>query len=158
MSVAMSIANGIVRVAATAAHMVLRARWFVSRPKTYGAHAIALTPAGKLILVKLRYVPGWRIPGGGRSEHEDPVDAALRELREEIGMISHGVARSARDFDELTHFKRDVASLVIVRDVVYRPARWNWEVEEVCEADPAALPPTMSVGNASWVEAVRPLL
>ena len=55
------------------------------RPRTFGAHALALTPERKIVLVKLRYAPGWRLPGGGRGEHEDPRDAVLRELREEIG-------------------------------------------------------------------------
>ena len=58
------------RVALTGAHKLLRATWFVRRPRTYGAHAIALTPKRKLILVKLRYAPGWRVPGGGRKDGE----------------------------------------------------------------------------------------
>ncbi|HEU5482538.1 MAG TPA: NUDIX domain-containing protein [Sphingomicrobium sp.] len=150
--------NSAVRAAVTAAHTLLKAFWFLSRPKTFGAHAVALTPDGKLILVKLRYAPGWRVPGGGRSEHEDPAAAALRELREEIGMISHGEVRPAHDFEEPTNFKRDTASLVIVRDVIYRPARWNWEVERICEADPASLPADMSPMSERWIEAARPML
>lgn len=153
-----AIANGGLRIAATAAHACLRAYWFVRRPKTFGAHAIALTPEGKLILVKLRYATGWRVPGGGRSEHEDPLDAALRELREEIGMISHGEVRRARDFEEPTDCKRDTASLVIVRDVRYRPSRWNWEVEQILEADPKFLPSDLVPLSARWIEDLRPLL
>ena len=152
------IANGAVRIAATAAHSLLKAVWFVRRPKTFGSHAIALTPEGKLILVKLRYVRGWRIPGGGRSEREDPVDAALRELREEIGMTAHGEARLASDLEEATDFKRDTASLVIVRDVHYRAPRWSWEVEQIREADPDSLPDDMSGPAERWIRALRPLL
>lgn len=153
-----AIANAGLRLAATSAHFVLRAFWFVRRPRTFGAHAIALTPEGKLILVKLRYAPGWRVPGGGRSRQENLVDAALRELREEIGMISHGEVQPARDFQKATDFKRDTASLVIVRDVRYRPRRWSWEVEQVCEADPRSLPDDMSPQCLRWIEDVRALL
>ena len=153
-----TLANYGLRIAATAAHSFLKALWFVRRPKTFGSHAIALTPDGKLILVKLRYAPGWRVPGGGRPQQEDMVDAALRELREEIGMISHGDVRRARDFQEPTDFKRDTASLVIVRDVRYRPRRWSWEVEQVCETDPRSLPDDMSPQTARWVESLRSLL
>jgi hypothetical protein len=46
-----------------AAHGLLKAVWFVRRPRSFGVHALALTPAGKVILVKLRYSPGWRLPG-----------------------------------------------------------------------------------------------
>ena len=153
-----AIAEKALRLAATAAHSFLRAIWFVRRPKTFGSHAIALTPEGKLILVKLRYAPGWRIPGGGRPEQEDLVEAALRELREEIGMTSHGEVRRARDFEEPTDFKRDTASLVIVRDVRYRPRRWSWEVEQVCESELSSLPDDLSPQSARWIEALRPLL
>ncbi len=82
--------NLILRLLLTALHSLLKLNWSVRRPRTFGAHALALTPEGKVILVKLRYAPGWRLPGGGRGEHEDPRDAVLRELREEIGLISHG--------------------------------------------------------------------
>jgi hypothetical protein len=157
MALLRKVADGVVRAGAMAAHFVLRAGWFVSRPKTFGAHAIALTSEGKLVLVRLRYAPGWRVPGGGRSENEDPVEAALRELREEIGLISHGEARLACDMEEPTDFKRDTASLVIVRDVRYRPARWSWEVEKICEANPQSLPPDTSPVTARWIREVGPI-
>ena len=150
--------DGALRIALTGIHWAMKAGWFVRRPKTFGAHAIALTSEGKLILVKLRYAPGWRLPGGGRSRHEDPLEAALRELREEIGMLSHGEAQAVRDFQEATDFKRDTASLTIVRNVRYRPHRWSWEVEEVSEFAPDSLPRDLSPIAARWIEAARPLL
>ena len=66
----------VLRAAATAFHKLLAVGWFFRRPKTYGAHAFALTREGRLVLVKLWYAPGWRLPGGGRDESEPPVDAA----------------------------------------------------------------------------------
>jgi 8-oxo-dGTP pyrophosphatase MutT (NUDIX family) len=145
------------RIGLTSLHYLLRAAWFVRRPKTFGAHALALTPEGKLILVKLRYAPGWRLPGGGRAPDEPPVDAALRELREEIGMTAHGEVRTARDFDVSINFKRDTASLLIVRDVLYRP-RWSWEVESIREVAMDSLLVDISPMHRSWIEAIRSLL
>ena len=81
--------NRLLRAGAGAFHKMLTVGWFFRRPRTLGAHAIALTPNGRLILVKLWYAPGWRMPGGGRDAAEPAADAALRELREEIGMTSH---------------------------------------------------------------------
>lgn len=147
--------DGFLRVAATAAHKLLKLNWFFRRPRTFGAHAAALTREGQLILVKLRYAPGWRLPGGGRREDEDPRDAALRELREEIGMTSHGQVQLACELEETTDFKRDLASLVIVRDVDYRPKRWSWEVEEVREAPVDALPPDLSPQMRRWLKGVE---
>lgn len=153
-----SIVDRLLRVAAKAAHSLLKAVWFVRRPKTYGAHAVALTPESRLVLVKLRYAPGWRLPGGGRTPNEDPRDAALRELREEIGMISHGEVTLAGELEESVNFKRDTASVVIVRDVKYRAPRWSWEVERVGEADLTKLPEDISPQTCRWLRTIRPRL
>ncbi|HEY0625242.1 MAG TPA: NUDIX domain-containing protein [Allosphingosinicella sp.] len=145
------------RVAVGGAHRLLRAFWFVRRPRTFGAHAVALTPEGRIVLVKLRYARGWRLPGGGRKESEDPREAVLRELREEIGMIRHGSVQLACELEERPDFKRDTAALLIVRDVEYRP-RWSLEIESVTEAELDRLPPKMSPRAVRWLNAVRPYL
>jgi len=146
--------NAILRIIVTALHSLLRFAWFVRRPRTFGAHALALTCEGKAILVRLRYARGWRLPGGGRRANEDPRDAVLRELREEIGMTSHGEVTLAAELEELPDFKRDLAALLIVRDVRYRPHRWSWEVEAVCEAPLDRLPADLSPRAATWLEAL----
>ena len=86
------------------------------------------------------------------------MDAALRELREEIGMHSHSQATLACELDVSTDFKRDTAALVIVRDVQYRPHGWNWEVEEIREIDPHSLPSDISPLTARWIASIRPHL
>ena len=144
--------NAFLRVLITGVHALLRLGWFVRRPRTFGAHALALTPAGKVILVRLRYAPGWRLPGGGRKPDEDPSAAVLRELREEIGMTAHGEVQLAAELEERPDFKRDLAALFVVRDVGYRPKRWSWEVEAICEAPLDALPPDLSPRAAAWLE------
>ena len=111
-----------------------------------GAHAIALSPQGKVILVKLRYAKGWRLPGGGRSTSESVVEGALREAREEIGLTGHGAVRPLPQID---------ASLVVVEDVTFSPHRWSWEVERVIEAELDALPAPMSPRAGRWLAAYR---
>jgi len=142
------------RLVLTGAHHLMKAGWFVRRPRTFGAHAIAFTPERRIVLVKLRYAPGWRVPGGGRAREDDPAGAALRELREEIGMISHGAVEKVRDFEEVRDFKRDLSSLVLVRDVIYRPHRWSWEVEKVAEYGLDSLPDDLSATAARWLNAL----
>jgi 8-oxo-dGTP pyrophosphatase MutT (NUDIX family) len=136
---------------------LLKVGWFVRRPRTFGAHALAMTSERKLILVKLRYAPGWRLPGGGRHSGEDPVQAALRELKEEIGMTSHGRARPAAELEQRPDSRRDLVSVVIVEEVQYRP-RWSWEVERVAEVDQGSLPPDLAPVARAWIDAVVPQL
>ena len=142
------------RAVLTAAHKLLQATWFVRRPRTFGAHALALTPEGRLVLVKLRYASGWRVPGGGRNPDESAEEAALRELREEIGLISHGSVRLACEAEQSVPFKRDLSALLIVEDVAYRP-RWTLEIEQVAEFDVDDLPADTVASTRRWVDLLR---
>lgn len=149
-----SLADILLRKILTAGHKLLKAGWFFRRPRTFGAHALALTPDRKVILVRLRYAPGWRLPGGGRAPNEDPRDAALRELREEIGLTSYGSVRFAAEVEQATDFKQDLASLLIVEDVHYAP-RWSWEAERICEAPLDDLPEDMAPIAEAWIAALQ---
>jgi ADP-ribose pyrophosphatase YjhB (NUDIX family) len=150
-----SLADKALRIALTALHQLLKLGWRVRRPHTFGAHALAFTPERRIILVRLRYASGWRLPGGGRTPGEDPADAVLRELREEIGMVSHGRVSLACELEEETDFKQDVASLLIVEDVRYARPRWSLEIEQVIEASLDDLPPDLSPRAQGWLAALR---
>jgi len=145
----------VLRLVLTGVHRLLKADSFVRRPRTFGAHALALTPARKVILVKLRYASGWRLPGGGRGESEDPRAAVLRELREEIGMTSHGAVRLAAEINQSVDFRHDLASLFLVEDVAYRPPHWSWEIEQIIEAPLDDLPADLSRPARDWIAAMR---
>lgn len=136
---------------------MLQLSWLLRRPRTYGAHAFALTPERNLILVKLRYAPGWRLPGGGRHAGEEPSEAALRELREEIGMTSHGSVRAAAELEQNPDFRRDLVSVLVVEDVTYTP-RWSWEIERIIEAPLEKLPQDLAPVARAWIDAVTAAL
>lgn len=115
------------------------AMWFVTRPNTFGVHAVPITPSGNIVLVKLSYARGWRLPGGGRKPHEDPERAIIRELQEEIGLERHTSVQKVTDFEHRPDFRRSQASLFVVRDVIYR-SRWSLEIKAVAEFDQGKLP------------------
>ena len=96
-----------------------------------GVLAIALTPEGRIVLVRLTYASGWRLPGGGIGRNEDPAEGALREMREEIGMTAHG---------SITCIGGGDPTFFLVRDVVYSPRR-SLEIAAVGEFDLDELPP-----------------
>ena len=81
----------------------------------------------------------------------------MRELREEIGMLSHGRVSLACELEQDSDFRKDLASVLLVEDVRYRP-RWSWEVERVIEVPPGTLPPDMSPLAAEWIAAVSEAL
>ena len=68
----MRLTDGILRMALTAAHKALKAGWFVRRPRTYGAHAIALTRERKLVLQD----GGSPAAGGARTSMRRPPSSA----------------------------------------------------------------------------------
>ena len=149
-----SLADRVLRLVLTAAHKLLTINWIIRRPKTLGAHALALTPERRVILVRHRYAPGWRVPGGGRHADESPEEAVLRELREEIGMTAHGRVRLACELEHRVNFKRDLASLLIVEEVRYRP-RWSWEIERVGEFAMNDLPTDTADVTRRWIGLLR---
>lgn len=116
-----------------------RSIWFFTEPATVGVHGIPVTPDGKIVLVKLSYARGWRLPGGGLKRDEDREAGMLRELREEIGLTAHQSVELVTGFEHRPDFRRGTASLFVVRGVRYRP-RWSLEVAQVGEFTPGALP------------------
>lgn len=134
-----------------------RRRWAARKPSVTGAHAIALTPAGKVVLVKLRYERGWYVPGGGRKSGESAQENALRELREEVGLLSFGSIAPLVEEKSTVNHRSDLASVFMVRDVVFQP-RWSLEIEDVMTADPHNLPADMSPRARRWIEAAISLV
>lgn len=121
----------IIRLAVTAFQTARRSVWRVTTPERQGVHGIAFTPTGEVILVRLTYARGWRLPGGGIKRGESHEAAVLRELQQEIGMTGWCAIRSAAPFSHRPDHKRSFDTLFVLHDVAYRPRRWSLEVEEV---------------------------
>lgn len=135
----MSLGRRLVRSLFTFLHGFRLALWKVTGPPGAGVHAVPVTGEGKVVLVRLTYAPGWRVPGGGLKRGEAAEPAMLRELREEIGLLSHGAIRRLEDEPAPPGEPVHRSAFFVVGDVVYRPRR-SLEVEEVREFDPDRLP------------------
>ncbi len=115
--------------------MTLRALW---APTALGVAALVLDDAGRVLLVRHSYNPGWRLPGGGVGRGEPPADAILRELGEEVGL-----GGGSADFVSLHSRGAGWATMVVAlyrvtgAAVNFRP---NLEIRAVCFADPHAPP------------------
>lgn len=73
------------RVALWVAYRLLRVWWLIRRPHHDGA-VVAIWLGSRVLIVRHSYrrCLGW--PGGGVRVGERPVDAAVRELDEELGL------------------------------------------------------------------------
>ncbi|HEX8466369.1 MAG TPA: NUDIX domain-containing protein [Allosphingosinicella sp.] len=135
----MSFQRRLVRTVFTFLHGFRLALRKVTGPGRAGVHAVPLTESGKVVLVRLTYAPGWRVPGGGLKRGEGAEQGMLRELREEIGLLFHGAIEPLDDERPGSGEAKHPSAFFVVRDVVYRPRR-SLEVEEVRAFDPARLP------------------
>ena len=77
----------------------------------------------------------------------------LRELREEIGLTAFGTVRPVAELEQRPDYRRDLVSLLIVDDVIYRPS-WSLEVERVMEVALDALPSDIAPVAQAWIDAV----
>ena len=76
----------LIRAALWTAYRLLRVWWFIRRPQHDGA-VIAIWLDGRILMVRHSYRSrlGW--PGGGIKAGEQQLDAACRELHEELGLL-----------------------------------------------------------------------
>ena len=68
-----------------AAYLLCRCFWFMFRPMGKGT-LVAVWHGGRLLLIRNGYRRGYSLPGGGRHAGESARKAAVRELREEVGL------------------------------------------------------------------------
>ncbi len=67
------------------AYRIVKLYWGIRKPKTYGA-LITIWHRGEILLVKNSYLNYFSLPGGYVRREEKALDAAVRELREEVGL------------------------------------------------------------------------
>lgn len=77
--------NRLWRAAYFVAHRIRRCCWFLTGTRPRGAF-VAVWCQGRILVIKTSYQPFFTFPGGGARHHEDPRQAAIREVREEVGI------------------------------------------------------------------------
>lgn len=116
----------------------------MSRPRV-AAGALFTDRDGNVLLVKPTYKDGWDIPGGYVEPGETPIEACIREIKEEIGidrpvstLLVADWAPSEKEGDKL---------LFIFDGGIIRPDDiddFNLQVDEI---DQAALHPLSALGD-----------
>ncbi len=73
------------RTGLKAAYWTSRCFFYVFRPRTWGVNVALWCPEG-LLVIRNSYKPELTLPGGYRRAHENPLDTAVRETAEEVGI------------------------------------------------------------------------
>jgi len=88
------------------------------RPQlSLGVRLLALDSQKRVMLVRHSYVPGYYLPGGGVEIEETAVEAAMREAREEAGLILNEQPQLFNIYRSLKPGRRDHILLYVSRKV-----------------------------------------
>lgn len=80
--------------------------WFVLRPRTFGVKCV-IEHDGEWLMIRNTYGRRhWTFPGGKVERGEEPRDAAIREVLEEVGIELDDV-RPIGDYYNTRQYKRD---------------------------------------------------
>ena len=123
-------------------------------PVAFGVSAIVENEAGRVLLVRQRYMPGWHLPGGGVGRGEPPEQAVLRELREEVGLTSASTPVLLGLYTRAVGVATNVVALyrVPAARIAFRP---NFEIAEILWVDPMEPPQDGTPGTLRRLAELR---
>jgi len=112
--------DALCRLALNIAYRLLLVYWFVFRPTEYGVY-VAVWCHGRILLIRNSYKPHYTLPSGSRRRREEPAAAAVRELRQEVGIdLETDRLDRVGEFLSRQEYKRDY-SVVFEVDVAPEP-------------------------------------
>ncbi len=116
-------------------------------------NVLALTAAGELVLVRqFRFgidAFSLEIPGGIMEAGEDPIEAGLRELREETGFAGQR-ARLLGSTNPNPAIQSNRCHFVLVEDAV-RTAALEWDADEEIEVDPRPVAEVLALARSGGI-------
>jgi ADP-ribose pyrophosphatase YjhB (NUDIX family) len=108
---------------------------------TLGVRALATDEAGRVLLVRHSYLPGWHFPGGGVEHRETAGEAVRRELAEEGGVALAGEPRLIGIFHNPEWTPGNHIAFFEAGPWAPCPTRWGVEIEAAEFFAPNSLPP-----------------
>jgi 8-oxo-dGTP diphosphatase len=131
--------KGLARVAFKVAARLRIAYWFVFRPQTQGVKCV-VEHDGRWLMIRNSYGKGhWTFPGGAIARNEARDAAAIREVREEVGVALQNV-RSIGSYESNLQYKHDTVHCFVAHVTTPVHQIDNVEVIESAWVSPNELP------------------
>ncbi|WP_395650257.1 NUDIX domain-containing protein [Brevundimonas sp.] len=111
-----------------------------TRGMTLGVRVVATDAEGRVMLVRHTYVAGWWLPGGGVDRGETTQGAAVRELREETGLVAKTAPRLISIHSNERFFRGDHVLVYGVEAWTAGERTSHGEIAEIGWFHPDALP------------------
>lgn len=125
------------------------------KPLSVGVRALIEDDAGRILLIKHTYVPGWHFPGGGVEPGETAQSAIEREVQEEAKVKITRQPNLIGVFLNSRFSKRDHVLLFRSRDwEITDKFQPNLEIADMQLFERENLPTDLSLGTASRVEEI----
>jgi len=102
----MRLINKTIKLPFDSFHWLRKKYWKFFKIETFGVRTLIFKD-NKILLVRHRYGNLWVMPGGQIDKNENPEIAALRELKEEVGIVGHKIDYQLGYYKNTTGGKND---------------------------------------------------
>jgi ADP-ribose pyrophosphatase YjhB (NUDIX family) len=117
------------------------------RGMTLGTRTLVIREVRDVLLVRHGYLAGWFLPGGGVERGEALVEAAVREVKEEAGILAGEEPRLHGVFLNERQFRGDHVACFVLKEFSEGPFTPGFEIAEARFFPVTALPEGTSGGT-----------
>lgn len=123
----------------------------LSRGMTLGVRVIATDEQGHILLVKHTYLRGWWLPGGGVDRGETTHAAAIREVKEEAGLIATSMPRLVSIHSNERFFPGDHVAVFHIASFEMTERTSHGEIAEIGWFAPDTLPDDITAASRNRI-------
>lgn len=139
----------LVRIIYYFGYKVVKIYWFIFRPKAFGVKCVVQCGEEMLLIRNSYGESGWTFPGGGVESGETPEQAARRELKEEVNIVTENLIPLG-NFLTTKEYKRDLVHCFATTVDKKAISIDNTEVVEAAWFHTSEMPPLTDSGMHTY--------